>query len=213
MRHVSSNPNVGRLAISRAWQRYLRRRRIAKAYDMAKEIAAQLATLAPTNNQLQLVDVGCGNGFIGHHLQALMSARVCGVDVQRSLQAEIEFRHFDGLSIPLQSSSQDAALMCYVLHHCEDPAGLLTDVHRILRSAGRIVIYEDLPRTAFDQLQCARHAWSWRSRSPACTFMQSSAWRGLLNQLGFTTITERHLSRLRDCNNPVERWLYVGEKR
>src|SRR5882672_2177478 len=52
--------------IRRRWRRERRRRRVGRAYDMALEIAH----LIPTDSRV--LDVGCGSGFIAHHLASLI---------------------------------------------------------------------------------------------------------------------------------------------
>jgi len=47
----------------RRWRRERRRRKVGRAYDMALEIARCLP------RQSRVLDVGCGNGFIAHHLE------------------------------------------------------------------------------------------------------------------------------------------------
>ena len=47
-----------------------RRRKVGRAYDMALEIARAI----PCGSEV--LDVGCGNGFIAHHLSALLGKSV-----------------------------------------------------------------------------------------------------------------------------------------
>ncbi|MCA9666878.1 MAG: class I SAM-dependent methyltransferase [Myxococcales bacterium] len=196
-----------RRTLSRRKQRYA----VGRAYDMAREIAPYLAP------QGRVLDVGCGNGFIAYHLRALLGADVCGVDVLPGATAPITYSRFDGHELDFVDDSFDAVLLCYVLHHAEDPARLLGEARRVLREGGRVVVYEDVPVTSFDRLMCLRHDAAWRGRSAAdggaCTFQQPSAWRGLGEALGFDVIAARQLSRLRDIGHPVRRAFYVFEKR
>lgn len=59
--------------IRRRWQRERRRRKVGRAYDMALEIARVIPPGA------EVLDVGCGNGFIAHHLSAMLGSP-CGGD-------------------------------------------------------------------------------------------------------------------------------------
>src|SRR5207253_8259890 len=87
--------------IKRRWARERRRRKVARAYDMALEIARVI----PYGSEV--LDVGCGNGFIAHHLSAMLGTRVVGIDVTTSTEAAIEYRHFDGIHFPLEDDSFD----------------------------------------------------------------------------------------------------------
>src|SRR5512141_3023839 len=91
-----------------------RRRKVGRAYDMALEIAR----VVPPGSQV--LDVGCGNGFIAHHLSAMLGASVSGIDVTNTTEAAIDYRRYDGRSFPMADNSVDAVLLCYVLHHAQN---------------------------------------------------------------------------------------------
>lgn len=183
--------------------RAVRRRRVARAYDMAAEIARYLRVGD------RVLDVGCGNGFIAHHLSALVETPVLGVDLHESPQAPIAYQRFDGRRLPFGAGGFDALLLCYVLHHSADPAGLIVEAARVLRPGAMLVVYEDIPATIVDKLLCWRHERAWRLRSGPCSFQLPTAWQGLFCALGFEEVEQRTLSRLRDINNPVRRAFFV----
>jgi len=188
------------------YRRKLRRRHVAFAYDMAKEIANYLG------RGQQVIDIGCGNGFIAHHLSALLATPVIGVDIFDQPEAPIAYGQFDGERLSAYADdSFDAALLCYVLHHCQDIEALLAEVARVVRPGGQVVIYEDLPTTSFDRLLCWRHDRAWRSRSGNSSFFDAETWPKIFSQAGFTLKRARGLSRLRDINHPVDRRLYLLE--
>ncbi len=62
----------------RRWRRERRRRKVGRAYDMALEISRALRVAKP---QMSVLDVGCGNGYITHHLSAMLGTRVTGIDL------------------------------------------------------------------------------------------------------------------------------------
>jgi len=189
---------IGR-GIKRRWLRERRRRKVGRAYDMALEIAR----VVPRGSEV--LDVGCGNGFIAHHLSAMLSSRVIGIDVMEATQAAIDYRRYDGVHIPLAEHSVDAVLLCYVLHHARDASTLLREIKRVLRPAGLAVIYEDIPASLWDRFICWTHNLKWRKRSGACTFRGEVGWRSVFEAAGFEIIRERRLSRLRNLTHPVRR--------
>src|SRR3954470_20887001 len=100
--HALDRAGVG---LQRRLRRERRRRLVGRSYDMAVEIARVLPRGA------SVLDVGCGSGFIAHHLAALVGADVVGIDVRRSVDAPIRYFCFDGARIPFRDSSFDAALL------------------------------------------------------------------------------------------------------
>jgi SAM-dependent methyltransferase len=190
-------------ALKRRWARERRRRKVGRAYDMALEIAR----LVPKGSRV--LDVGCGNGYIGHHLSAMLGKRVIGIDVMNATEAPIDYRCYDGLRFPLKDNSVDAVLLCYVLHHAQDVRAVLMDVRRVLRTSGRVIIYEDTPQTCWDKGVCWIHNRQWIGRTGACTFKTETEWRGVFNGLGFEIISERSLSRWRNLFHPVRRRIYL----
>ena len=176
---------------------------VGRAYDMALEIARAL----PPNSRI--LDVGCGNGFIAHHLSALFGTSVIGIDLGKRTRAPIDYRNYDGEQFPVPDNSFDAVLLCYVLHHAQDVRLVLCEMRRALRDGGRAVIYEDIPQAWVDHVICWMHNLQWRHRTGPCTFRQESEWRRLFESFGFEIVTERPLSRWRNLTHPVCRRFYV----
>lgn len=189
--------------ISRRWRRERRRRQVGRAYDMALEVAR----LIP--HHAQVLDVGCGNGFIAHHLSAILRRNVVGLDVREHTTAPITYLRYDGLHLPARDQSVDAVLLGYVLHHARDAGVILGEVRRVLREGGQVIVYEDIPRTAWDRVICRTHDLQWRRRTGACISRQQPEWRALFAVAGFAVIAERTLSRWRNLAHPVSRAFYV----
>ena len=175
----------------RRWRRERRRRLVGRSYDMALELARVLPPRA------RVLDVGCGSGFIAHHLSSLLGTRVSGIDVRKSVDAPIDYTAFD------------AVLLCYVLHHAQDQPAFLDEVRRVLRDAGLVVVYEDIPEAAWDAAACRAHDRAWRARTGPCTFRLWEEWRRVFTSSGFEVLSVRRLSRWRNFTHPVRRGLYV----
>src|SRR5436853_5411565 len=99
--------------IKRRWARERRRRKVGRAYDMALEIARVI----PASSEV--LDVGCGNGFIAHHLSGMLGTSTVGIDLDNGTDAPIDYRRYDGARFPAPDKSFDAVLPCYVLHHAQ----------------------------------------------------------------------------------------------
>jgi ubiquinone/menaquinone biosynthesis C-methylase UbiE len=189
--------------LQRRWRRERRRRQVGRAYDMALEIAR----VVPRGSEV--LDVGCGNGFIAHHLSAILGTSVIGIDLGDTAKAPIDYRRYDGAQFPEIDHSFDAVLLCYVLHHAQDVGVVLSEIRRVLRDDGLAVIYEDIPQTWVDRVVCWIHNRQWRGRTGPCTFRCESEWRTLFNSFGFEIVTERQLSRWRNLSHLVCRRFYL----
>jgi SAM-dependent methyltransferase len=189
--------------IKRRLARERRRRKVGRAYDMALEIAHVI----PCGSEV--LDVGCGNGFIAHHLSAMLGTRVVGIDLGSSAEAPIDYRRYDGAQFPVADNSVDAVLLCYVLHHAQDVRIVIDEMRRVLRDGGLAIIYEDIPGTVWDRGVCWIHNQQWRGRTGPCTFRRESDWRALFKSFGFEIVSEWRLSRWRNLTHPVRRRSYV----
>ena len=170
---------------------------------MALEIARVLPPRA------DVLDVGCGNGFIAHHLAGILRSRVVGLDVGQNLGAGIDYLSFDGRTFPICNEQFDAVLLCYVLHHAQDSSLLLNEVIRVLRHSGVAIIYEDIPVAWWDRTVCWIHNRQWTKRTGPCTFRLGHDWRRLFGSIGFEVVYEKQLSRWRNIAHPVSRRFFV----
>jgi SAM-dependent methyltransferase len=170
-------------------------------------MALEIARMIPANSRV--LDVGCGNGFIAHHLSAIVGARVTGIDLDATTEATIDYRQFDGGSFPLTNNSVDAALLCYVLHHAQDLHLIMNELRRVLRAGGLAIIYEDMPAAWWDRFVCWTHNLKWRKRTGPCTFRSQSEWHEVFKCAGFEVVGERPLSRWRNFSHPVRRQSFV----
>jgi SAM-dependent methyltransferase len=196
---------VGAHWLLRRWRRERRRRKVGRAYDMALEISRALCR-SPSQ---RILDVGCGNGYIAHHLSAMLRTRVLGIDLDAKTEAAIDYRPFNGTHFPVESNSLDVVLFCYVLHHAQDLESLLNEVRRVLCEGGQVIVYEDNPESWWDRIVCSLHDRQWRGRTGPCTFNTEAGWRTLFEAASFEVVRTRSLSRGRNLAHPVSRRFFV----
>jgi ubiquinone/menaquinone biosynthesis C-methylase UbiE len=170
-------------------------------------MALEIARVLPRGSRV--LDVGCGTGYIAHHLSAMLNGRVVGIDLGDSTEAPIDYQRFNGTRFPVESKLFDGVLLCYVLHHAQKLDVVLDELRRVLRAEGRAVIYEDIPETWWDRLVCAIHNRKWQSRTGPCTFRTTREWQMKFQAADFEIVSQRRLSRLRNLAHPVRRSLYV----
>lgn len=159
----------------------------------------------------RVLDLGSGRGYVGALLERDAGCVSVGCDVAPGNEALRRFCLFDGRGLPFRSGAFDAALLCFVLHHAEDPAALLREAARVTR--GRIFVLEDTPRRWPDRVWGRIHCWSfnrgaglpWLGRVRA-----EEEWRGVFRGLGFQVVRAEALRR-RDRFPPVARTVFVLE--
>jgi SAM-dependent methyltransferase len=95
----------------------------------------------------RVLDVGCGNGLLAHHLeQERPDVRINGIDVLIQEQCHIPVEKYDGRVIPHADASFDVVMFVDVLHHTQDPLGLLREAVRVTR---RTILIKDHPLNGF----------------------------------------------------------------
>jgi 2-polyprenyl-6-hydroxyphenyl methylase / 3-demethylubiquinone-9 3-methyltransferase len=96
------------------------------------------------DHPLDILDVGCGAGFLSNYLAAL-GHRVSGLDASaESLEVarchdrsgSVDYREGDALALPYPDASFDVACAMDFLEHVEDPARVVAEIARVLRPSG-----------------------------------------------------------------------------
>ena len=140
-----------------------------------------VSTLAALLEECTVVaDLGCGTGEMLLQLGPVVH-QVIGVDREAAMLAmarqrtagleNVEIREGSLEQLPIKESSIDLVLCMLVLHHIEHPARVFSEVHRILRPGGRLLVLdmvaherEELRRNmghqhlGFSQANFERHA-------------------------------------------------------
>lgn len=125
------------------------------AYNALYDRPAMLELLGDIRG-LRVLDAGCGPGLYAEQLVA-RGAEVVGVDQSPTMidlaRARVadhtEFRVHD-LGKPLHwiaDESFDAALLALVIHHLDDRRALLSELFRVLRPGGHVVLSTHHPTT------------------------------------------------------------------
>jgi MPBQ/MSBQ methyltransferase len=120
-----------------------------------REATRELAELARIGSGEQVLDVGCGLGGTARHLATKYGARVTGVDLTAEycrvgnvlneltgLADRIELVRGDALQLPLKDGCFDAVWTEHAAMNIADKAGLYRELRRVLRSGGRLALYD-----------------------------------------------------------------------
>lgn len=135
----------------------------AEAYDrisgwpqfraLRSMFARKLASLGPSGT---LADIGCGPGRLafliarrhpGLHVIGVDAAeemvRTAGSNAPlQGLSDRVEFRLGDVGSLPMLDDSLDFAVSTLSLHHWSDPVKGLTEIHRVLKPGGQLLLFD-----------------------------------------------------------------------
>ena len=115
--------------------------------------ARKLASIHPTGT---LADIGCGPGRLAFLIaQRHPGLHVIGVDAaeemvrtagsnasSRGFSNRVEFRLGDVGSLPMPDDSLDFAVSTFSLHHWSDPVKGLTEIHRVLKPGGQLLLFD-----------------------------------------------------------------------
>ncbi|HJW90203.1 MAG TPA: methyltransferase domain-containing protein [Anaerolineales bacterium] len=111
------------------------------------------------------VDLGAGTGFVAQGL-APWVAKVHVIDFSSEMLSvaranlsgfsNVEYHLADGASLPLNDGSVDAVLANMYLHHAPQPADAISEMARLLKPGGRVVI-TDLDEHTHTWLQTEQH--------------------------------------------------------
>lgn len=126
---------------------------------------------------LQVLDVGCGGGFLAEEL-ARLGARVTGIDPSSASIAaarehavreglDITYRVGRGESLPVRDESFDVVLCCDVLEHVDLPGVVIDEIARALRPGG-VFVFDTINRTTASRYVVIKlmQAWRWSRYVP-----------------------------------------------
>jgi len=113
-------------------------------------------------------DLGCGTGQIAETLAPFVR-RVIAIESSRAMLAaarrrlggvdNVELRHGQLESLPLDDRELDAAIICLVLHHVPEPAAVLREAARAVRPGGRVLLIDMFRHDHVEYQQQMGHVW------------------------------------------------------
>lgn len=125
---------------------------------VADEVAAlpELASMAEIS---AVLEIGSGPGEVALEIaRRLPGAEVVGVDLAETmieaalrrartegLEGRVRFVLADAAALPLPDASVDAVVSTLSLHHWAEPPAVFTEIARVLRPGGTVLIYDVRP--------------------------------------------------------------------
>jgi ubiquinone/menaquinone biosynthesis C-methylase UbiE len=118
---------------------------VLNGYHHFRRLELTLSFLGRLGNNLLVLDAGCGDGIQMEHYNH--SNRVCGMDLSLTRLKRARERLngnplflADLLDIPLKANTLDVVILGEVIEHMEEPHSVLTEIHRILKPSGHLIL-------------------------------------------------------------------------
>jgi ArsR family transcriptional regulator len=161
------------------------------------------AVLGLIDRSLVVGDLGCGTGQLAETIAPHVK-RVIAVDgssemldaARRRLGMvpNVDVRQGDLEALPLVDGELDAAMLSLVLHYSPDPARALSEVARVIRNDGRILIVDMLPHEREEYQQQMGHVWLGFAEKQMAKFLTGA---------GFSDVRLRALPPDPDAKGPA----------
>lgn len=136
--------------------------------DMIGERTDLLALLDLIDHRWIVGDLGCGSGMISAALAPCVS-RVIAVDESGPMLkvAEQRLASFDNIdiragtieSLPIEDETLDAAILFLVAHFITNPARAMTEIRRVLKPEGRLLVVDLMSHDRIDYVVQLGHVW------------------------------------------------------
>lgn len=149
------------------------------------DLQALLALLDP---RWFVGDLACGTGRVAEALAPFV-ARVVAVDGSIAMLdaararldrfPNVEVRSGELESLPLEAGELDVALLILALHYLPDPARTLTEVRRVLRPGGRLLVVDMTTHEREDLRRQMGHVWLGFNEEQLGRYCESAGLGGL----------------------------------
>ena len=148
-------------------------------------------------------DLGCGTGQLTETVAPYVR-RVISVDGSNDMldaarhrlggAKNVELRQGELESLPIDGGELDVAMLSLVLHYSPSPARALSEVGRVVRKGGRVLVVDMLPHDREEYQQQMGHVWLGFSDKQISRF---------LNGAGFGEVRVRMLPADPDAKGPA----------
>jgi cyclopropane fatty-acyl-phospholipid synthase-like methyltransferase len=153
-----------------------------------------LISQTPVGPGQKVLDVGCGVGGPGVRLAEKTGCEVVGITIspvqadaanqraqEHGLEQRAVFHCMDAMSLSFDAETFDAAWAFECLFHMPDRAKVLSEIARVLRPGGRLVLTDSYDKVPFTPEEDALI----RSGFLVNSFISPDEYRGLLTAAGF----------------------------
>ena len=161
-------------------------------------------------SDLAVLDVGCGTGetdrFLAPEIRSLHGADISARSIERARKNNpgVDYRAYDGGTLPFDDDEFDLSFSVNVLHHVEpgDRAAVVAELGRVVRPGGLIAIVEHNPLNPL-----TRRAVRGCSFDVGVQLLPRAELEGLLAGAGLDVVEHRYLIFLPIRSMAVDRVL------
>lgn len=173
------------------------------------------------NTDHTVLDIATGAGFLAFEF-AKNAGSVIGVDITRNMLVHardkgttpdaldtpgpenIEFLLSDVESLPFADNTFDIVACRFAFHHFPDPKKALSEMKRVCRNKGRIVLVDGTSSEVHDKSQFHNHIEKLRDPSHVRIY-QLSEMQDMLSDIGAVVTDTKHWDIPQDFNDWIER--------
>ena len=140
-----------------------------RSSQIRDDLAEKLADMLALQGDEQILDLATGTGRVARPVaKRLKTGRIIGVD-QALAMLNVGHQHEDPIAayhqsaaeadaLPFKTNSFDRAFVSFSLHHFGNPAGVVSEVLRVLKNGGRFVVLDPILEEAKDSVDVALEA-------------------------------------------------------
>ncbi len=149
----------------------------------------------------KLLDIGCADGTTTHKIhKRFKNMKVVGVDYYKEAinfakktKPGIKFVHADAHNLPFKNASFEIVTAIETLEHLIDPGRALSEIHRVLKPKGHLIVIQDTDSLLFRSIWWFWTKWKgsvWEGSHMNC--LEPKALLKILRKSGFEPLTHEY---------------------
>jgi len=116
----------------------------------------------------RVLDFGCGNMYTAREIVKIdPSVHITGIDVIKDQNLDekiidgknLDFKLLETRELPFPDNHFDATVALTVMHHTDNPEYYLSELKRVIKPSGSIILIEEMYINQFDKLLISSHDW------------------------------------------------------
>jgi len=157
-------------------------------------LSAHISQLVAPQGRMKGLDVGCGSGRLARRMmEAFPNLEIVGTDVVVRKDAVIPVTPYDGKRLPCADKSFDFTMLVDVLHHADDPAGVLRECCRASRCF--VLIKDHFCESWWDGIWLRMMDWGGNRAegiNMSYGYLSRSEWERIFKEVGLVPDSSRY---------------------